>query len=143
MKNRFLIWSDIGISSCPTKIPTNSTAVTVPSEKALYFNLPNQNPAPSVRKTAMAGYSLSAVTTVSMQLKHGFEEKGLEKAPSFSRKRLICIQILNRFYSDSSLPANSIRNALMNPSISPSITPPTSEVWNPVRWSLTRRSSIT
>ena len=36
-----------------------------------------------------------------------------------------------------------MRNDLMKPSILPSITPPTSEVWCPVRWSFTRRSSKT
>ena len=41
--------------SCPTITPTISTEVTVPSEKPLYFSLPNQNPNPIVRNTASEG----------------------------------------------------------------------------------------
>ena len=46
-----------------------------------------------------------------------------------------------RYYSSSA--EFDMRYDLMNPSILPSITPPTSEVWCPVRWSFTRRSSKT
>ena len=82
-KNTCLSGPGTGISSCPTSTPTRRTDVTVPSENDLYLNRPIQNPRPSVRKIAIAGFSLSVSTnqfTTSMCSR--FNNSGTEMAHS-------------------------------------------------------------